>query len=234
MGDSMRIAEYTEINTTIWENVPSCIVQMAGCNFRCCYCNNRRIVDMKDGYLSPEDGLESIRGNTYAEGVIITGGEPLINKDLYKFLKEIKRIGKKVRLETNGSDPDTLDDLVGANLIDFVSMDIKAPLSADEYATTTCAICDMESIERSIKVLMSSDVDYEFVTTIVPIHITSTGLESICSSIKGAKCLRLNQFVPGECFDTALNHITPYKEKVIREMEAIARRYVKKVRVSGL
>ena len=230
----MRIAEYTEINTTVWENVPSCVVQMAGCNFRCCFCNNRRIVDQKEGYLSPEYVLERIRDNTYAEGVIITGGEPLVNKDLYKLLKEIKKLGKKVRLETNGCDPNALDDLIGANLVDFVSMDIKAPLAADEYAMNTNAICNMENIERSVKIIMNSDTDYEFVTTIVPIHITSTDLESICSSIKGAKCFRLNQFVPGDCFDTALNHITPYKEKVIREMEGIARRFVKKVKVSGL
>lgn len=230
----MRIAEYTEINTVTWDNVPSCVVQMAGCNFRCCFCNNRRIVDIKEGFLSTSDVIENIKNNTFAEGVIITGGEPLINRDLYKFLKEIKRLGKRIRLETNGCDPNTLDDLIGANLIDFVSMDIKAPLTADEYAMNTNAICNMENIEKSIKVVMDSDVDYEFVVTIVPIHITSTDLESICSSIKGAKCLRLNQFVPGDCFDSALNHITPYKEKVIREMEGIARNYVKKVRVSGL
>ena len=230
----MRIAEYTEINTVTWDNVPSCVVQMAGCNFRCCFCNNRRIVDIKEGFLSTSDVIENIRNNTFAEGVIITGGEPLINRDLYKFLKEIKKLGKRIRLETNGCDPNTLDDLIGANLIDFVSMDIKAPLTADEYAMNTNAICNMENIEKSIKVVMDSDVDYEFVVTIVPIHITSTDLESICSSIKGAKCLRLNQFVPGDCFDSTLNHITPYKEKVIREMEGIARNYVKKVRVSGL
>ena len=230
----MRIAEYTEINTVTWDNVPSCVVQMAGCNFRCCFCNNRRIVDIKEGFLSTSDVIENIKNNTFAEGVIITGGEPLINRDLYKFLKEIKKLGKRIRLETNGCDPNTLDDLIGANLIDFVSMDIKAPLTADEYAMNTNAICNMENIEKSIKVVMDSDVDYEFVVTIVPIHITSTDLESICSSIKGAKCLRLNQFVPGDCFDSTLNHITPYKEKVIREMEGIARNYVKKVRVSGL
>lgn len=230
----MRIAEYTEINTVTWDNVPSCVVQMAGCNFRCCFCNNRRIVDIKEGFLSTSNVIENIKNNTFAEGVIITGGEPLINRDLYKFLKEIKKLGKRIRLETNGCDPNTLDDLIGANLIDFVSMDIKAPLTADEYAMNTNAICNMENIEKSIKVVMDSDVDYEFVVTIVPIHITSTDLESICSSIKGAKCLRLNQFVPGDCFDSALNHITPYKEKVIREMEGIARNYVKKVRVSGL
>lgn len=230
----MRIADYTEINTTIWENVPSCIVQMAGCNFRCCFCNNRRIVEVKDGYLDPKDVLERIGNNSFAEGVIITGGEPLINKDLYKFLKEIKKLGKRIRLETNGCDPITLDDIIGANLVDFVSMDIKAPLTADEYAMNTNAICNIENVEKSIRIVMNSDADYEFVTTIVPIHITSTDLESISASIKGAKCFRLNQFVPGDCLDPTLDHIKPYNEKVIREMEDIARKYVKRVKVSGL
>ncbi|MBO7205921.1 MAG: anaerobic ribonucleoside-triphosphate reductase activating protein, partial [Candidatus Methanomethylophilaceae archaeon] len=172
----MRIAEYTEINTTTWDNVPSCVVQMAGCNFRCCFCNNRRIVDVTEGYLSPSDVIESIKNNTFAEGVIITGGEPLVNKDLYKFLKEIKKLGKKVRLETNGCAPDVLDDLLGANMVDFVSMDIKAPLTADEYAMNTNAICDIDDIERSVRIVMDSGVDYEFVVTIVPIHITDTDL----------------------------------------------------------
>lgn len=230
----MRIAEYIEINTTLWENVPSCVIQMAGCNFRCCFCNNRRIVDTRGGYLSPDDVVEKVRKNTYADGVVITGGEPLINKDLYKLLKALKALGKRIKLETNGCDPNTLDDLVGANLVDFVSMEIKAPLSADEYAMSTNAICNIGNIEKSIRILMNSETDYEFVVTIVPIHITLTELESICSSIRGAKCLRLNQFVPGNCLDTTLNQISPYKEKVIREMEAVARRYVKRVKVSGL
>ncbi len=230
----MRIAEYTGINTTIWEGVPSCIVHTAGCNFRCCYCNNGRIVEKKDGFLEPEDVLSNIASNDYAEGVIITGGEPLVNADLYKFLKKVKALGKKVRLETNGSMPDVLDDLIGAKLVDFVSMEIKAPLSADDYAMSTNAICNIEDIERSIKIIMNSDADYEFVSTIVPMHIKEADMESICASVKGAKCFRINQFVPGGCFDGTLDQIPPYKEKVLRDMEAVARRYVKKVKVSGL
>lgn len=230
----MRIAEYKEIDTTSWEGTPSCVVNVAGCNFRCCFCDHQEVINKKEGYLQPEAVIDAIANNTYADGVIITGGEPLMNKDLYKFLREIKRTGKKVKLETNGCDPVTLDDIVGAKLVDFVSMDIKAPLTPDEYAMNTNAICNIENIEKSIRVLMNSDIDYEFVTTIVPIHITERDLESICAAVKGAKCFRINQFRPGECYDTTLNKIAPYKEKVIREMEAVARRYVKKVKVSGL
>ena len=74
-------------------------------------------------------------------------------------------------------------------------------LSADDYAMSTNAICNIEDIERSIKIIMNSDADYEFVSTIVPMHIKEADMESICASVKGAKCFRINQFVPGGCFD---------------------------------
>ena len=227
----MRIAEYTEVNTTVWDNVPSCVVRMAGCNFGCRFCNVHNDVGED---LDTENVLNLISKNTFAEGVIITGGEPLIHRDLYRFLKEIKRYGKRIRLETNGQDPDALDDLIGANLVDFVSMDIKAPLTPEGYSRCADGACDIDRIRRSVDIVMESGADYEFVVTLVPTYTTIDEMESICKSIKGAKCLRLNQFVPGGCFDATLDRITPYKEKAIREMEGLARKFVKRVKVSGL
>ena len=227
------IAGFTKLNTVKWEGVPSCEVYLSGCNFRCPFCS--RGEDLECGpRISEDDVIARIKESDYTDGVIITGGEPLVHSDLHRLLKKIKKeTGKRIRLETNGSYPDRLDDILGAKLVDFVSMSIKAPLKTDEYAMNAYAIVDIEDIERSIRTVMDSGIDYEFRTTVVPIHITENDIESICSSIKGAECFRLCQFRPGSCLDSTLDRISPYKEKVIRDMESIARQYVKRVKVSG-
>lgn len=227
------ISGFTKINTVKWEGVPSCEVYLSGCNFRCPFCTNGEFIDAQ-GHMTEDDVISRIRECDYADGVIITGGEPLVHADLYLLLRRIKKeTGKLVRLETNGSYPDRLDDVIGAGLVDFVSMSIKAPLKQDEYAMNAYALVDIEEIERSIRIVMDSGVDYEFRTTVVPIHITEDDIRSICSSIKGAKCYRLCQFRPGSCLDSTLDKINPYKEKVLRDMEGIAKQYVKRVKVSG-
>ena len=229
----MKISKLIKLNTICWEGVTACEVHLAGCNFRCPFCLNGDDLDYNGSDITEDDVMEYIVGNDDIEGVIITGGEPLVHADLYKLLGRIKKAGKKVRLHTNGSFPDRLDDILGAGLADFVSMSIKAPLRTDEYAMTAYAIVNVDDIERSIGIIMDSGVDYEFGTTVVPMHLTEKDIESICASIKGAKCYRLRQFRPGNCADSTLNQISPYKEKVIRSMEATAKRYVKKVKVSG-
>ncbi len=230
----MMIARFTKTSTLDWEGVQACVVYLAGCNFRCPFCFSKEDFAQTGDFYDEEEVLNTIQSSDWIEGVIVSGGEPLVNSDLHVFLKKLKGIGKKVKLETNGYDPDRLDDIIGAGLVDFVSMDVKAPLKADDYATATCAIVDPEDLERSIKIIMTSGIDYEFKTTVVPIHVTANDIELICSSIKGAKCYRLNQFKPGNCFDDTLNQINPYKIQTIREMETIAKRYVKKVKVSGV
>ena len=229
----MKFSRLIKLNTVCWEGVPSCEVHLAGCNFRCPFCLNEEDLDYNGSDLTEDDVMDFIENNDAIEGVIVTGGEPTVHADLYKFLGRIKKAGKKVRLHTNGSFPDRLDDVLGAGLVDFVSMSIKAPLKTDEYAMTAYAIVNVEDIERSIQIVMDSGVDYEFTTTVVPIHITEKDVESICISIKGAKCYCLRQFKPGKCIDNTLNQISPYKEKVLRSMESTAKRYVKHVKVSG-
>lgn len=230
----MKIAKFVKTNSVDWDGILSCQIFMAGCNFRCPYCYVSSTLEMREEYLDQDEILRYIENSDSIEGVIITGGEPLVHSDLYKFLRRVRALGKKIKLDTNGSYPAVLDDLIGANLVDFVSMDIKAPLTAEEYAMTSYAIVDPEDIEKSIKIIMESGVDYEFSTTIVPIHITEKDIESICSSIRGAKHYRINQFSPGECIDPTLNQISPYKQKTIMNMVEIAKRYVRKVTVSGM
>ena len=229
----MKIAKFVKTNTTEWDDITCCIVYIEGCNFRCGFCNQTDCFETENP-IPEYQVLDQIRNSEHIEGVIISGGEPCASPNLYLFLKEIKKMGKKIKIETNGSYPDNLDDLIGAKMVDFVSLEIKAPFQSEDYSTITNTNIDVEIIKRSVSIVMDSGVDYEIKITIVPIQITEQKFESICKSIKGCHCICINQFKSGNCYDQTLNSIQPYKEKTIREMEKIAKKYAKKVKIKGV
>ncbi len=145
----------------------ACTIFLFGCNFRCGFCHNPELVLKNDSESISEKEiltfLEKRKGQL--EGVCITGGEPLLTlkKD---FLKEIKKLGYPIKLDTNGSFPERLKEFIDEKLIDFVAMDIKA--SKEKYVETIGKEIDLKKIEQSIKLISTSNLDYEFRTTIVP------------------------------------------------------------------
>ena len=147
----------------------ACTVFTGGCNFRCPFCHNASLIDnlAADDRLSEENlfaFLEKRKGLT--DGVCITGGEPLLQKDILPFIKRIKEMGFLVKLDTNGSYPDALEALLDEGLLDYVAMDIKnAPAAYLQTAGTDKDI--LPSIERSVSLLKAARVPYEFRTTVV-------------------------------------------------------------------
>ena len=147
----------------------ACTVFTGGCNFRCPFCHNASLIDnlAGDERLSEENFfafLERRRGLT--DGVCITGGEPLLQKDILPFIKRIKEMGFLVKLDTNGSYPDALEALLGKGLLDYVAMDIKnAPIAYPETAGTDKDI--LPCIQKSVALLKEGRVPYEFRTTVV-------------------------------------------------------------------
>jgi len=152
----------------------ACVVFLAGCNFRCPWCysselvlplkivNQPRISEQEFfNFLNQRKGL--------LEGVVICGGEPTINKDLPKFLERIKSLGFYVKLDTNGSNPQVLKDLVRAGLVDYVAMDIKASLNNPIYENILNEDIKMNDIKESAEFLKNGNLDFEFRTTCVPV-----------------------------------------------------------------
>lgn len=173
----------------------SAIVFTQGCNFRCGYCHNPELLQKNsenDIYNVDVffEFLEKRKGKL--DGVVITGGEPTLQKDLKLFIKKIKEMNYLVKLDTNGTNPHILEELINENLVDYIAMDIKSPL--DKYSKITNSEVNTEKIQRSIKLILNSNIDYEFRTTVISSQLTINDFEKIAKLLKGAKKYYLQKF----------------------------------------
>ncbi len=162
------------------------IVFAGGCNFRCPFCHNGTLVVGNEGDIDTEQIFSFLESRkTKLGGVVISGGEPTIYPDLPDFIRRIRSLGYKVKLDTNGTNPDMIKALVGEGLVDYVAMDIKN--SPEAYEKTAGAMVDMEKIRESASFLLSGAVEYEFRTTLVRQLHTHADMKKIGEWIKGAK-----------------------------------------------
>jgi pyruvate formate lyase activating enzyme len=204
-----------------------------GCNFRCPFCHNPELVSGSmypiSGTLEKEffDLLKTRRGKL--EGVCITGGEPTIQPDIVEFIRKIKNLGFKVKLDTNGTRPDVLrllyegkTCLPAGRLLDFVAMDIKN--SSENYAKTANSKIDLERIKLSVDLIRNSGIDYEFRTTVVPGLHKEEDFVGIGKWLEGSKKYVLQTFEDkGKILDPRLKKKTKGKkldlEKIAKKME---------------
>ena len=215
---------------------PGCVaatVFLGGCNFRCPFCHNMNLVLGEDAaeYRSEEvfDFLKKRKG--ILDGVCVTGGEPTLYSDINPFIKQIKEMGYKVKLDTNGTKPEVIEELLYNNLLDYIAMDIKG--SADKYKDC-CGVndCDMSKIKESIGIIMDSGIDYEFRTTLVKeLHDEQTFTKG-CELIKGAKKYYLQPFVDS---DYVPNHeFTAPEIDTLKKYREIAAGYIDEVILRGV
>jgi pyruvate formate lyase activating enzyme len=181
-----------------------------GCNLRCPYCHNWRIVmDPKPPFLNEEGALKILEDRKrFVDAVVITGGEPTIHKELPRFLKRLKERGFLVKLDTNGLNPRILEECLP--YVDYVALDIKTSL--EKYAELGAN--DTTQLLQTIEMLKSGKVEYEFRTTVVPGFVDDGDIAKICELVKGAKTLVLQQFVPDDILDKKLK-IRPYSPETI-------------------
>lgn len=161
----MKIAGFQKLTLIDYPGKIACTLFLSGCNFRCGFCHNPEIVLSEPEQVYPENEILEFlkKRKLQLEGVCITGGEPLLSLDI-DFLKEIRKLGYLIKIDTNGSYPEKLQELMNLNLVDFVSMDIKS--SKEKYKELTNVDVDLDKIEKSIR-LISNLEDYEFRTTII-------------------------------------------------------------------
>ena len=178
------------------------IIFTQGCNFRCPYCHNPDLVnpDKFSDLISPQtilSFLETRKGKL--DAVSITGGEPTLQKNLPQFLENIKKKGFLIKIDTNGTNPDMLEDLIKYDLVDYFAMDIKGP--SDKYHLVAGTWVDTDKISRSIEIIKNSSIDYEFRSTLVDHLITQEGIKSMCNSIGNAKRYYLQKFISDRTLD---------------------------------
>jgi pyruvate formate lyase activating enzyme len=171
----MRIGGFQKQSFIDWEGKTTAVIFTKGCNFRCSYCHNPELVYPKlieQNEDIPEEEIFDFLNTrkNWLDGVVITGGEPTLQNDLKEFIFEIKKMCYAVKLDTNGSLPVILKDLLESNLVDYVAMDIKTILDLEAYQNI-CCIKDQQllhKVEESVEILKESGVDYQLRTTVVP------------------------------------------------------------------
>lgn len=163
----MQISGLQKLTLTDYPGHVACIVFTQGCNFRCPFCQNSALLFKKSGLIDVEEVFIYIeKRKDILDGVVISGGEPTLQVDLIEFIIRIKKLGLKVKLDTNGYQYDALKHLVDNNLVDYIAMDIKDDLNYYEKITGTKKI-DVNIIKNSIELIKSSGIEHEFRTTIV-------------------------------------------------------------------
>jgi pyruvate formate lyase activating enzyme len=203
----------------------STVLFTAGCNLRCPYCHNWRIVLEYNGpYLSEEDAVKILEERKkFIDHVVITGGEPTIQGGLPGFLSRLKALGYKTKLDSNGMRPEVLEKSLAH--LDYVAVDVKT--SPDLYP-----ILKAESVEgllKTINILRKGSVDYEFRCTAVPGFVNEDIVHRIGEMVEGSRRFAFQQFIPGDTLDPAFNSKTPYTKEKISQFADIMTGYVEEV-----
>ena len=210
-------------------------VFLAECNFRCPFCHNADLV-LRPNTLPtfPMDyfiGYLDSRKN-WLEGICVTGGEPLVHEDLELLLYIIKERNLLVKLDTNGSFPSRLEDLIQKKLVNHVAMDVKAPL--EKYQEVTRSKVNSEDIRESIDIIKNSGLEYVFRTTVVPGLVGNKDIEKISKMLDGAKVFQLQQFLPKNTIDADYQQKKPYSREELQAFAKIAEPFFLEVKIEGV
>jgi len=212
----------------------SAIVFTQGCNFKCPYCHNPELIKGKreegkgESYPDINELIEFFKTRIgKLDAVVITGGEPTLHEDLPEFIKQIKEMGFLVKLDTNGTNPAMLQSLIEEKIIDYVAMDIKAPI--EKYSDIVCAEVDTKNILKSIEILKSAKVEYEFRTTVVKSQLSQADFGEIGKMISGADKYYLQKFVPTKTLNRFFINQTTYSDEEFEPIICGLKKYVKQV-----
>jgi pyruvate formate lyase activating enzyme len=212
----MEIGGFQRVSLIDYPGKITSIVFLTGCNMRCPFCHNSDLVLRNYGNLTiyaEEEILGKLaKAKGFVEAVEITGGEPTLHKGLLEFMEKCKKLGLLVKLDTNGSNPAIVREILEKGLVDYIAMDIKTELDRNKYKKASGVAGDQtfDNILESIKVIMNSNVDYEFRTTVVPSLVELDDIAKIAKAVVGANAYYVQQFVPGKTLDPLFSKTTPY------------------------
>lgn len=218
----MKFSGLQKTSLIDFPNKVAAVLFTPGCNLRCPYCYNWRIVvDPKPPFLNEETALQILEGRKcYVDAVVVTGGEPTIHKELPKFLKRLKEKGFAVKLDTNGFSVKILEECL--QYVDYVALDVKT--SMEKYPLLGTA--STAELMRTIEILKAGKVEYEFRTTVVPKLVEEEDITRIGETIKGVKNYALQQFKPRDTLSGEYKNTKPYPPEKIEKMADTLRKYV--------
>ncbi len=207
-----------------WPGKICSVVFLGGCGFRCPFCHNSRLALKPESF--PDFPLEEIlacweKKSGWIDGVTVTGGEPTSRKDLPGLLAIFRSKGLKIKLDTNGSNPEMLDRIIGAGLIAGVSMDVKAPLTVKDYSKVSGVGVDPERIRRSIRIIESSGIDATFRTTVIPGLVEEPQLAAIRSELGDVARYVVQSFRNGDTMNPEFSDIKEFSRERVERMQRI-------------
>ena len=213
----------------------ACTVFTCGCNFRCPFCHNASLVSgsEEDMELSAGELLEFLeRRRKLIDGVAVTGGEPLLHPGTVELLERVKKMGYAVKLDTNGSFPETLQKVISSGLVDYAAMDVK---SSFERYDELCGRPGMtEKVAQSLGILLEGKVDYEFRTTVVDELHTAADIESAAREIAGARRYFLQNFTESDDLLSPWSSFSGAGKEKLQEMLKLARNHVPSAELRGV
>jgi len=235
----MEIKGFLGISLSDWDSKVSSVIFLPNCNMRCPFCYNKSLV------LNPEklptipiEHVESYleANKKWIDGVVITGGEPTLHRDLPSLCEKIKKSGFKVKVDTNGTNPSMLGKLIAERLIDYVAVDVKAQLTNEGYskASGVDEVSFLEKINETIHLVLDGSVDYEFRTTVVPTLHQIEDLTKICQTIRGCKKYAIQNFKSDvETINPKYQSLKPFSRAQMEKFLRTAKKIIPNTIVRG-
>lgn len=228
----MTFGGFTPLTLIDYPGKTAAMVYTIGCNFRCPYCHNPELVDETiEETFSEAFVLEFLKKRVgLLEGLVITGGEPTMHgESLMSFMEKVRALGFSVKLDTNGTDPGFIREAIRREAVQYIAMDVKAPLAA--YHTVANRPVDTDALRESIALLKEGGVLYEFRTTVVKALLSPSDVEDIARDIEGAAQYYLQKFVPTKILNPQFKRKVSYSDE---EFEALKERAGKHVARCGI
>lgn len=222
MSNIPPIKGFIETSFLDWPGKVCSVLFLPYCNFRCPFCHNHVLV-------TASESLETISLDTvlnrllsmreWIDGVCISGGEPTIHQGLAEIIKPLREQGFKIKLDTNGTQPDILRYLITEKYVDEVAMDVKGPLNDASYSACAGVSVPVGLIRKSIDILLENRIPYTFRTTVVPLLLPEDKVYEMAEQLRASSGLTLQNFNPTDPMDTALKKEKPYSEKKLAEIQ---------------
>ncbi|ACZ18870.1 anaerobic ribonucleoside-triphosphate reductase activating protein [Thermanaerovibrio acidaminovorans] len=210
------VGGYVPTSLLDWPGMVCASLFTAGCNLRCPFCHNPELVPVPVAGDGPEAFLRVVEGRrAFLDGVCISGGEPCMHRGLGELMARIRSMGLKVKLDTNGTYPEVLQDLLSRGLVDFVALDVKAPW--DRYGDLTGGFDVASKVRTSIGIIRSWGGDYELRTTWVPKLLSLEDIKAIRFMLKDDAHWVVQLFRPGRCLDPSLDQEDPASPAPLEE-----------------
>lgn len=229
----MIIDGFNKLTLLDYPGHTACIIFTRGCNFNCNFCQNSTLIkmDQSKGLISKEEVLEYLKKRkNILDGIVISGGEPTLQKNLISFMEEVKKIGLKIKLDTNGYSPKILKYVIENKLVDYIAMDIKHTFM--NYQKIIKKNIVLDKIKESINLIKESNICHEFRTTIMKEHHTLEDLIEIVKFIGKKENYYLQNFVDSDNVNCSGLH--GFSDEELISLENTLRKYSKNIKVRGI